>query len=51
LPHALPAYILLGRVLGMKEKDIQQAWSSDHREELIDEAAALAAGNKSRHKK
>ena len=46
LPHALPAYILIGRTLGMEEKDIQEAWSSDHREQLIDEAIRLASGKK-----
>jgi hypothetical protein len=35
LPHALPAYILLGRVAGMKEKEIEDSWSQGKREEVI----------------
>ena len=38
LPHALPAYILLGRLLGMEEEEIQDAWSSDSRLALVDRA-------------
>ncbi len=41
LQHALPAYILLGRVLGMEEEAIQKAWSSDERRQVIDQAAKL----------
>lgn len=39
LPHALPGYILLGRMLGMREEEIQKAWSGKNRLELIDRAA------------
>jgi len=35
LAHALPAFILLGRVEGLPEKQIQDAWSSGNREPLI----------------
>jgi hypothetical protein len=35
LAHALPAYILLGRIGGMPEKDIQDAWSRGERDELV----------------
>lgn len=35
LPHALPAYILLGRAGGMKEEDLQQAWSKGQRGTVI----------------
>lgn len=35
LPHALPAFILLGRVLGLAEQDIQDTWSRGEREKLI----------------
>jgi HEAT repeat protein len=35
LPHALPAFILLGRVQGIPEKEIQDTWSSGNREKLI----------------
>jgi hypothetical protein len=39
LAHALPAYILLGRVAGMPEKEIQDTWSNDQRDQTI---AAIA---------
>jgi hypothetical protein len=39
LEHALPAYILLGRVAGLNEAQIQAAWSRGDRESVI--AAAL----------
>jgi HEAT repeats len=35
LEHALPAYILLGRVAGMPEKQIQKTWSDGQREQTI----------------
>ena len=35
LAHALPAYILLGRVAGMPEKEIQDSWSNDQRDQTI----------------
>ena len=35
LPHALPAFILLGRVLGIPEQEIQDTWSKGERERLI----------------
>lgn len=35
LAHALPAYILLGRVAGMPEQDIQSTWTSGDREKVI----------------
>jgi len=35
LAHALPAYILLGRVAGMPEKEIQDTWSNDRRDQTI----------------
>ena len=35
LPHALPAYILLGRVSGLSEKEIEDTWSANQREETI----------------
>jgi hypothetical protein len=40
LAHALPAYVLLGRVAGIPEKEIQDAWSRGDRETII------AAANK-----
>lgn len=38
LEHALPAYILLGRLAGISEKQIQDSWSRGDREPLIAEA-------------
>jgi hypothetical protein len=35
LAHALPSYILLGRAIGLPEKEIQDAWSSGDREKVI----------------
>ncbi len=35
LPHALPAFILLGRVQGIPEQEIQDTWSRGEREKLI----------------
>ncbi len=35
LPHALPACILLGRLAGMEEKEIQDIWSRGEREKLL----------------
>ena len=35
LPHALPAYILLGRVSGLSEKEIEDTWSANQREDTI----------------
>jgi hypothetical protein len=35
LEHALPAYILLGRVSGMPEQEIQDGWSRGDRDKVI----------------
>jgi hypothetical protein len=35
LPHALPAYILLGRVAGLTDKEIEDTWSANQREITI----------------
>jgi hypothetical protein len=35
LPHALPAYMLLGRVAGLTEDEIQSTWSANQREATI----------------
>ncbi|WP_031497469.1 HEAT repeat domain-containing protein [Bryobacter aggregatus] len=35
LPHALPAYILLGRVADLSEQEIQDTWSANQREDTI----------------
>jgi hypothetical protein len=38
LPHALPAYILLGRACGLAEADIHSAWEAGDREQVIRKA-------------
>jgi hypothetical protein len=41
LPHALAGYILLGRIMGMEEEAIQDAWASEDRLNLVEEARKL----------
>lgn len=41
LAHALPAYVLLGRLTGKTEQQIQDAWSRGDRESIIAEAVKL----------
>jgi hypothetical protein len=41
LPHALPAYILLGRVVGMTEEEIKSVWSGENRLSLLERAEEL----------
>jgi hypothetical protein len=43
LGHALPGVILLGRVAGMPEAEIQDAWSKGEREALIKRALKPAS--------
>jgi hypothetical protein len=38
LEHALSAYILLGRVLGIPEKELQDTWSRGARDTVIAKA-------------
>jgi hypothetical protein len=35
LPHALPAYLLLGRVAGIPDEELQQAWQQGQREQEL----------------
>ena len=35
LPHALPAFILAGRIAGLEEKSIQDAWTKSERERVL----------------
>jgi hypothetical protein len=44
LRYALPAFILTGRIAGMSEPEIQKAWTSGHRQEVI--GIALGPGRK-----
>ncbi len=46
LEHALPAFILTGRVAGLSEQQIQDAWTGGDRESVI--AAAMGSGKKAR---
>ncbi len=41
LPHALPAFLLLGRVAGLPDDQVQTAWSSGDRESVIAQATGL----------
>jgi hypothetical protein len=41
LPHALPGYIVLGRVLGIPEPELQKLWSEDKRDVVIQRARKL----------
>jgi hypothetical protein len=38
LEHALPAYLLLGRVAGIPEKELRDAWARGDRDKMIAEA-------------
>lgn len=38
LEHALPAYILLGRAMGISEKELQDTWSAGRRDAIIAKA-------------
>jgi tape measure domain-containing protein len=46
LPHALPAYILLGRTAGIPEAELQSAWSKGERDRIIAKAAAASSKTK-----
>lgn len=46
LAHALPAYILLGRILGLEEEAIQKEWASDGRLGLVEKAEELRPAKK-----
>jgi hypothetical protein len=46
LEHALPAFVLTGRIAGLSEQQIQDAWTRGDRESVI--AAAMGSGKKSR---
>jgi hypothetical protein len=41
LPHALPPFLLLGRVAGLPDEQVQEAWARGDRESVI-----AAAGKK-----
>ena len=42
LPHALPAFIIAGRLAGLPEKEIQDAWSKGERDRVIKAASSSA---------
>jgi hypothetical protein len=48
LSHALPAYLLLGRIAGLPEEEVKAAWNRGDREEVIRQAAASAPKKKSK---
>jgi hypothetical protein len=39
LPHALPAFILAGRVAGVSEEELQDAWKKEDRESVLKRAS------------
>jgi hypothetical protein len=47
LPHALPAYILLGRTAWIPEADLQSAWAKGERERIIARAAQSPSSTQS----
>ena len=47
LPHALPAYILVGRIAGVSEPELQKAWSEGRRQTIIRRATGAASGARS----
>jgi hypothetical protein len=40
LPHALPAFILAGRIAGLSEETVQEAWNKEQREPVLKRAAS-----------
>lgn len=44
LAHALPAYMLLGRIAGLPEQQIQDAWTRGDRESVISQVDAKKKG-------
>lgn len=48
LAHALPAFVVLGRVAGFTDQQIQDAWTSGDRESAIAAAVGNPAGKKKR---
>jgi hypothetical protein len=40
LEHALPAYILVGRIAGVPETELQTAWSEGKRDDILKQATA-----------
>jgi hypothetical protein len=48
LAHALPPYLLLGRIAGLPEADVQAAWSRGDRDWVITQATGLAGKKKSK---
>jgi hypothetical protein len=48
LSHALPPYLLLGRIAGLPENDVQAAWTRGDRDWVITQATATAAKKKSK---
>jgi hypothetical protein len=35
LPHALPAYIILGRAGAITDNEIEESWSANQREDIV----------------
>lgn len=48
LAHALPPFLLLGKIAGLPEAQVQAAWEKGDRESVIAQAAATAGKKKSK---
>ncbi len=48
LAHALPPYLLLGRIAGLPEAEVQAAWEKGDRERVIAQASASVSKKKSK---
>jgi hypothetical protein len=48
LAHALPPYLLLGRIAGLPEAEVQAAWEKGDREWVITQASASVSKKKSK---
>jgi hypothetical protein len=48
LAHALPPYLLLGRIAGLPETEVQAAWEKGDREWVITQASASVSKKKSK---
>jgi hypothetical protein len=46
LPHALPAYLLLGKVAGVAAEDVEAEWEAGRREQMLERIGALLSPKK-----
>jgi hypothetical protein len=48
LAHALPPYLLLGRIAGLPDDAVKEAWTRGDREWVISQATAMMGKRKSK---